>query len=249
MVARRLGRLREERGGVLVETAIVLPFLIAIVLGGLVLGYTVYARVALAWTVSQAARELGSAGFQAELGPGQAYKWDGFSETYGLSRGHVRTVLLREDVAGEDAIYVAACFRVPMAMPSFAAKNYDPNAEDLPDFYEQEVVWDFFGLFKIERTVQIPYPEQVIKYRDSAVKVRNQAQKTVEQAKDAWARGQDLVGQVQELLTGNRDAVLESVGTATGETLEAKAQALCKQEMARFGGGFIVTAKAAAYGE
>ena len=127
--ARRLpgesGRLRAQRGGVAVETALVLPMLCLLVIGGWILGYMAFAKVALTMTANRAARDFAAATALHDRlkETNRAYRYDGgFAESFGLPRWAVHALIMRtpagdgRDVS-DQAVVVATCYRIPLTMP------------------------------------------------------------------------------------------------------------------------------------
>lgn len=124
-VKRVSGRQERERGSVAVEFALVLPMLCLLVIGGWVLGYMAYAKVALAMAANRAARDFAAATEQhkALQEVNQAYRYDGsFAESFGLPRWGVHALIMKTKVgnggrASDHAVTVATCYRLPLSVP------------------------------------------------------------------------------------------------------------------------------------
>jgi len=110
---------------VAVETALVLPMLCLLVIGGWILGYMAFAKVALTMTANRAARDFAAATALHDRlkETNRAYRYDGgFAESFGLPRWAVHALIMRtpagdgRDVS-DQAVVVATCYRIPLTMP------------------------------------------------------------------------------------------------------------------------------------
>ncbi len=119
--------MEQERGSVAVEFALVLPFLVLLVVGGWVLGYLAYTKMALAMVANRAARDLAVAReVHGKLSNQGAVRFDGgFSESFGLPRWGLHALALKSPVVknakakrvSDHAVTVAVCYRVPFTVP------------------------------------------------------------------------------------------------------------------------------------
>lgn len=108
-----------------VEFALVLPMLCLLVIGGWVLGYMAYAKVALTMAANRAARDFAAAVemHDALQETNQAYRYDGlFAESFGLPRWSIHALIMKTKVGKGDrpsdyAVAVATCFRLPLTLP------------------------------------------------------------------------------------------------------------------------------------
>ncbi|HLN63453.1 MAG TPA: TadE/TadG family type IV pilus assembly protein [Symbiobacteriaceae bacterium] len=152
--------LRRESGSAVTEFAIVAPVLILLVIGGWIVIDVARSKMALAMTAGRIARDLaGSPEMQyalfesglknadtekpAEV-PKYAYRFEGFSESFGLPRHRVHAVVTYQPVDDlNEAVVVAACYRIPLLMPAFdftPAKPYLPDTSDEEEFVDDVAI-------------------------------------------------------------------------------------------------------------
>lgn len=142
----------KERGSVAVEFAVMLPALALLVIGGWVLGYLAYAKVALAMVANRAARDLAANVEEYDRFPAitRPFRYEGgISESFGLPRWGIhaladRTFLVKkkESEVGRTkyAVVVAVCYRVPFTLPGLSGRK-EPK-QHLPDTsdYEKQIL-------------------------------------------------------------------------------------------------------------
>lgn len=134
--------LAREGGGVALEVALVLPILCVLVIGGWVMAYMAFAKVALTMTANRAARDFAAAielhGRLKETD--RAYRYDGgFAESFGLPRWAVHALIMRTPAgegtkASDQAVVVATCYRLPLTPPGgLLSGPREAEAAVLPD--------------------------------------------------------------------------------------------------------------------
>lgn len=225
------------------EVALVLPALVLLVIGGWVAGYMAFAKMALAMAANRAARDFAAAaslhGRLAE--PERAYRYDGgFAESFGLPRWAVHALIMRTQAApgqgaSDQAVVVAMCYRLPLALPgglSAGGRTAEAAA----------------GHGLLERAAQ--------EYRAAWGELRREAEEweaLLRRAEELAARGEQLTGQAGWAATLWRQAVegppadftpLDGGDLQGPEELEQAVRKLCEPPKGE-GRSLVVTARAA----
>jgi len=240
----------DRRGSVAVEVALVVPVLCLLVIGGWVAGYMAFAKMALAMAANRAARDFAAAvALHDRLdATDRAYRYDGgFAESFGLPRWAVRALIMRTQAAPGDgvsdqAVVVAMCYRLPLALPGGTrGGSQQAEAASLPDLTAIDP--DGLGLGGLLERVGQGYQE----IRDEA----GQWEQVLRQAEALAARGERLAGQTGWAADLWRQAIEGPPADFTPledlkgpDELEQAARRLCEPPAAE-GQFLIVTARSA----
>ncbi|MFZ5814874.1 MAG: TadE family protein [Bacillota bacterium] len=253
-------RRRGERGSAAVELAVILPALCLLVIGGWVLGYTAYAKMALALAANRAARDLAAA---TELHgrlkqPNQAYRFDaGFAESFGLPRWGLHALAMKTPVVkgkgrkpSDHAVVVAVCYRVPFFVPFGVVAPPEPPRLQLPDTSREEEL----ALEAAEALQLAELKRLVAEYR--RVKAEAEAEIAaldglVDDLETALETGRDVAVKVdwayrlgKELLSGPASD-FAAYRAVKPEQLEAAAGELCAPPDRLKGRSMVLTSRAA----
>ena len=245
----RMRFLRRESGSAVTEFAIVAPVLILLVIGGWIVIDVARSKMALAMTAGRIARDLAgspemqSALFESGLKnadtkkpaevPKYAYLFEGFSESFGLPRHRVHAVVTYQPVDDlNEAVVVAACYRIPLLMPSFdftPAKPYLIDSDELRD-----------GLAEYRET------KSELEYEIGAwARVWKNAVGLLDEVKRIFAKTEGLAGGLHEFAYPKEDFTQRQIPKGGLESAAAK---LCQPNWRLKGQapqGIVVTSRAA----
>lgn len=252
---------RGSTGSIAVEFAVILPILCFLVIGGWVLGYMAYTKVALAMVANRAARDLAAATkLNSRLTqPGTAYRYDvGFAESFGLPRWGIHALAMKsrleQDSRGEGpsdhAIVVAVCYRVPFAVP-FGVLEKPAPAPTLPDTGEIEeaalLVGDLTGSPAVEEFV-VDGRREIDRLNDEIAawdRLLDRANRALEQGKDVWAKGEWIFELGEELIKGSEPDFTKYRSGVEPEQLEGLVAQLCAPPGQLSGESVVMTSRAA----
>lgn len=249
--SRRLPGLEGQGGGVALETALVLPMLCLLVIGGWVLSYMAFAKVALTMAANRAARDFAAAidlhGSLEEAD--RAYLYDGgFAESFGLPRWAVHALIMRTAAGGgkgvsDQAVVVATCYRLPLALPGglLEVRQAEAAAAALPDGIDLE------GL--LERAER--------EYRNAWQEIQAEQaewERLLDEGRALYERGRGLADQAgwmadlwRQVFEGPRPdfTPFDAEGVEGPEGLEQAVRALCEPPVSLRGRSIIVTGRSA----
>lgn len=255
------------RGSVAVETALILPGLILLIIGGWVLGYLVYVKVALALVANRAARDLAAETklYSQLKQPWQPYRYDGgFAESFGLPRWGLHALAMKApplnkamEKTSDFAVLVGVCYRVPFTIPFGVTERREPRAY-LPDTTEvQELVIDVADLADLVaadsagealRKVEEEYREQKRLLEEETAawdRLREEAEAVKGQGKEIWAKAEWAVRLVKQLF-GREAPDLQKFGKRNETAqLEAITKTLCDPPEPLKGESIVLTSRAA----
>lgn len=214
-----------------VELALALPVLMLVTLGGLVLGFMAYGRMALVQTADVAARELaGNPDSTKLLVPGQAYQYEGFLDSFGLPRGRVRAVALRMNAGQggwwtgdttESMVVVATCYRLPFSIPDFTPRE-KPKVEPLPSLPPLQDQYGFLQtpqeLLEAERRYR-EIEQQVHEMRVRFALLEQEMKDMAANAEAVKAEMEHLAGKASSM--NAEVALLRALGPSSPQGLEA----------------------------
>lgn len=249
---------RGTRGSVAVELAILLPILLFLVIGGWVLGYIAYTKVALAMVANRAARDLAAAtDLYANLEKTDvAYRYDlGFAESFGLPRWGIHALakkgsLRSGDGLSDHAVVVGVCYRVPFALPFGVLEKPEPP----PRLPNTSVIEDAVHLSaevvdaaEMERYVRDYQRERPVVEREIAAWYRlvQRAERLVGQGEDIWSKGEWVYGLGKELVKGSPKDFTPYRSGVTLAQLEKTAAELCASPDAVKDESVVMTSRAA----
>jgi|GEM_PF-3436624 len=245
-----------ERGSVMVEMALVLPFLVLLVVGGWVLGYLAYTKMSLAMAADRAARDLAAATeLHGKLETGTALRYDaGFAESFGLPRWGLHALALKAPVVAAEArpnrisdhaVTVAVCYRVPFTVPFGVMEKpvrYHVDTSDL----EEAALW-------VSEVLEAEELEQTVAdYQETKGWLEEEAsgwRQVWDQGKETWDQTQDLgakavwVGKLaEELFFGSPPDFGRYREGVAPEKMEETVADLCQIPGAR--GSIVMTSRA-----
>lgn len=254
--------LRRRSGSAVTEFALVAPVLILLVIGGWIVIDVARSKMALAMTAGRIARDIAGnpemqhALFESGLkyesadhttDPKFAYLFEGFSESFGLPRHRVHAVVTFDKE--KETVMVAACYRIPLQMPTFdfsPAEPYLPDTGDEEEFVENVAILIDSDELRdgVERYREA---KQEIEYELSAWdRVWRNALGLLDQVKVLWAKTVALEGSMQGLAYPKED--LDEPLQVPKGGLEGAAAKLCQPNWKLKGQapqGIVVTSRAA----
>ncbi|MBP2019182.1 hypothetical protein J2Z79_002599 [Symbiobacterium terraclitae] len=247
---RRRSGLKGAYGGVALEVALVLPVLCALVIGGWVLAYMAFAKVALTMTANRAARDFAAA---TELhgslkDADRAYRYDGgFAESFGLPRWAVHALIMRTAVGGgkresDQAVVVATCYRLPLTLPGGLLNGpREAEAAGLPDGSDLREL-----LERVEREYRNAWREVEAE--------RDEWERLLSEGRALYERGRRLAGEAGWMGDLLRQAIegpppdltpFDTAGAEGPDDLERAVRALCEAPEPLRGRSIIVTGRSA----
>lgn len=250
-----------SRGSVAVELALTLPFLCLLIIGGWVLCYLAYTKMALAMAAGRAARDLAAAVEEYPSLPHvtKAYRFDGgFGDSFGLPRWGVHGLVTKTRITegnnkapSEFAVVAAVCYRVPFTLPSGVTKQETP-VQVLPDTSDVEAaVMDVAALLELNELRQAVAQYQALRRQVEAEargweQLLDDASSAVERGKDIWAMVQWLLSNGQSLFSSAGDLTPYPAGIRMrASKLEETVRKLCEPPERLRGQSIILTSRAA----
>jgi len=244
-----------------VELALTLPLLCLLIIGGWLLCYLAYAKMALAMVAGRAARDLAAAVEEYPSIPHvtKAYRFDGgFGDSFGLPRWGVHGLVTKTRITdgnnkapSEFAVVAAVCYRVPFTLP-FGVTKPNTAVQVLPDTADLEAaVMDVAALLELNELRQAVTEYQALRRQVEAEargweRLLEDAGAAVERGRDIWARVEWLASNARSLLSGPADLTPYPAGVRMrASKMEETVRQLCEPPERLRGRSIILTSRAA----